>query len=325
MVEVLVGAGTAGFVEESVAERQSLQDALAALVRGDLSHLESCLVMHGSEAVVDGTKANFRCHFIRSDANGAPRIKALAEQLALEVLFHCIPRSDVVNMRALADENDQLRESTRLAKKAAALFTKKQPSSGEGGELLLYALLEQGLGVPQILSKMSLKTNSEVQVHGTDGVHAKILDSGNLALYWGEAKIWDSLSSAIADCFDSITPYLLGEAVDQDTWLIKHYADLGDDELTARVLEYFDNANPKSANVEVRGACLIGFTQAEYPVLPKGAAELQEQLDASVTKWKSSVSKKIVKSKIESYKLEIFFLPVPSADDFRKAIMGAIR
>ncbi len=281
--------------------------------------------MHGPKSVINGTRANFRCHFIRSDANDAPRIKALAEQLALEVLFHCIPRSDVVHMRALADGNDQLRESTRLAKKAAALFTTKQPSSGEGGELLLYALLEQGLGVPQILSKMSLKTNPEVQVHGTDGVHAKILDSGNLALYWGEAKIWDSLSSAIADCFDSITPYLLGEAVEQDTWLIKHYADLGDDELKSRVLEYFDNSNPKSANVEVRGACLIGFTQADYPVLPKSATELQEQLDASICKWQSSVSRKILNSKIESYELEIFFLPVPSADDFRKAIMGAIR
>ena len=326
MLEVLVGPGTAGFVNEpGVDDWHSLQGALATLVRGDLSQLNSCLVVHGSQSVIGGTKANFRCHFIRSDANDTPRVKALAEQLALEVLFHCIPRSDVVNMRALEDENDQMRESIRLAKQAAALFTTKQPSSGEGGELLLYALLEQGLGVPQILSKMSLKTNREMQVHGTDGVHAKILDSGNLALYWGEAKIWDSLSSAITDCFDSISPYLLGEAVDQDTWLIKHYADLGDDELTARVLDYFDNSNPKSANVEVRGACLIGFSHAGYPVLPKNAAKLQVQLDAAVIKWQSSVSNKIVKSKIESYELEVFFLPVPSADDFRKAIMKAIR
>lgn len=324
-MEALDDADAARPVSQSQAGWQSVQSALAALVRGDLSQLDSCLVMHGDESVIDGTRTNFRCHFIRCDANDLPRTKALAEQLALEVLFHCIPRSDVVKMRALTNQNDQIRESTRLAKKAAALFTKKQPSSGEGGELLLYALLEQGLGVPQILSKMSLKTNTDVQVHGTDGVHAKILDSGNLALYWGEAKIWNRLSSAIGDCFDSITPYLVGDAVDQDTWLIKHYADLGDEELKMRVLEYFDNSNVKSANVEIRGACLIGFSQADYPVLPGKAVELQEELDEAVRKWKLSVSNKVLKSNIESYELEVFFFPVPSADDFRKAILEAIR
>jgi len=46
----------------------------------------------------------------------------------------------------------------QLQREAKALFTTVQ-ISGEGGELLLYALLEIALGVPQILCKMSLKTN----------------------------------------------------------------------------------------------------------------------------------------------------------------------
>lgn len=301
-----------------------LEAALAALVRGNMQQFDSCLVLHGTPAGLTGTKATFRCHFIRSDATNKPRIKALADQLALEVLFHCIPRGDIVRMQAMSPV-DRIRESVRLSKEASRLWTKNQPNSGEGGELLLYALLEQGLGVPQILSKMSLKTSTEVQVHGTDGVHAKILPDGTLALYWGEAKIYAKLSDALADCFTSITPYLLGVSVEQDTWLIRHYADLGDPDLTSRILAYFDNDNPKSANVEVRGACLIGFSHDGYPNLPKAQTELQVSLDATIADWQAKVQTKIRTNNISGYEIEVFFLPVPDAAEFRTAVMKAIR
>lgn len=311
-------------IEEPGDDGFDLEAALAALVRGNLSQFDSCLVLHGTPTAIEGTKATFRCHFVRSDASGRPRVKALADQLALEVLFHCVPRADLVRMRTMS-ATDQVRESVRLSKEAARLWTKSQPNSGEGGELLLYALLEQGLGVPQILSKMSLKTNTEMQIHGTDGVHAKALPDGTLALYWGEAKVYDKLGDALANCFKSISPYLLGSSTDQDTWLIRHYADLGDPDLTSRVLEYFDDDSPKSAEVEVRGACLVGFSYDAYPTLPKMQTELQEALDQTLADWRTKVRSRISDNKVTTYEIEVFFLPVPSADDFRTAVMKAIR
>jgi hypothetical protein len=306
------------------ADQFDLEAALAALVRGNLTQFDSCLVLHGDPVCIPGTKAIFRCHFVRSDASSEPRVKALAEQLALEALFHCVPRGDIVRMQAMSP-TDQIRESVRLSKETARLWTKSQPNSGEGGELLLYALLEQGLGVPQILSKMSLKTNTNMQIHGTDGVHAKVLPDGTLALYWGEAKIYANLSEALANCITSLSPYLLGTSTAQDTWLIRHYADLGDPEVTRRVLEYFDNNSPKSAEVEVRGACLVGFSHDDYPNLPKMKAELQKVLDATLKEWQAKVQAKIDENKVTGYEIEVFFLPVPSAEDFRAAVMTALQ
>ena len=68
----------------------------------------------------------------------------------------------------------------------------KLERSGEGGELPLYLLLEMLLGLPQLLCKMPLKTSAETHLHGVDGVHGKLLPSGDLALYWGEPlpPIW---------------------------------------------------------------------------------------------------------------------------------------
>lgn len=311
--------------EFEVESLEDLRNRVDALVRGNLGQFESSLVSHGEPGGVDGTKSTLRCHFIRSDGNGLPRVAAFARQLAREVIFHCIPRSDIAALSDLDDPNDRIRELSRLHASARDLFTTNQENSGEGGELLLYALLEQGLGVPQILRKMSLKTNTNVQVHGTDGVHAKVLESGVLALYWGEAKIYTDLSSALTDCFESIAPYLQGKAADQDLWLLRHYADLGDKDLTDRVIQYFDDSSPKSADVEVRGACLVGFTHADYPVLPRDGLVLQEQLEAAVATWKKSIATRLKNRGISGYQIEVFLLPIPSADDFRQAILSEIR
>ena len=73
-------------------------------------------------------------------------------------------------------------------------------SSGEGGELLLFVLAETLLRLPQILCKMSLKTNLRMHVHGADGVHAGVDPGmGRVALWWGESKIYDA-ASAIREC-----------------------------------------------------------------------------------------------------------------------------
>ena len=44
------------------------------------------------------------------------------------------------------------------------------------------------------------KTDSRMHVHGTDGVHGKLLDDGRLALYWDEAKVCDDAARAVRKC-----------------------------------------------------------------------------------------------------------------------------
>lgn len=320
-IRVMEGDPASG--PDSAGGDSELMGAVGRLVRGGWDELESSMVVHGGAAGVPGSKATLRCHFIRSGPNGAPRVDVLAQQLADQIVHYCIPRSELLKAQSLSSDR-QVAAITRLAREASRLFTQSQLLTGEGAELLLYAQLEKGLAIPQVLSKMSLKTSTEMQVHGADGVHAKILDNGDLAIYWGEAKLYDTVADAMTSCLDSLGPYLTGTAQKQDVFLIQHFTDTGNQELTARILEYFDDGSLKSADVEMRGACLIGFSFENYPKLPRELAQAQVRLDTALEGWVRSMSTRIKNRSLCDFEIEVFFVPVPSAPAFRTAIKRAL-
>lgn len=302
----------------------NLSEAVASLIRGGWDELESTLVEFGDAVLLADTRSRVRCHFVRSTPNGLARVKALASQLANQIVHFCIPRSDLEAAQALPPDR-QAPAIIKLAREAESLFTQTQVKTGEGGELLLYALLEKRLGIPQIMSKMSFKTSTEMQIHGADGVHGTLLDDGNLALYWGEAKLYDSLPDAMSSCLDSLEPYLVGDAHEQDLFLLRHHADAGNAELTARLLEYFDNGSLKSAHVEMRGACLIGFSQSEYPVLPRDIDSIADDLESQLAEWRRGMRTRVRNRKLEQFEIEVFFVPVPTVQDLRNAIKLELR
>ncbi|MGQ4496678.1 HamA C-terminal domain-containing protein [Dermabacteraceae bacterium P13101] len=310
--------------QTAVDQQVPLIEVVQRLVRGGWDEVESSIVTYGEPIALEGTRSIVRCHFLRSDPLGAPRLKTLAQQLANQIVNYCIPRTEVEKLGQLSPDR-QIPEITRLANEAAGLFTQTQVRTGEGAELLLYALLEKGLQIPQILSKMSLKTSTEMQYHGADGVHAKLLDNGDLAVYWGEAKLYESVSKAMTDCMDSLAPYLAGTAHEQDVFLIRHYVDAGNMEVTARLLEYFDDKSILSANVEMRGACLIGFTHDNYPNLPREEASIRAELDETLGTWAESTRKRLENRSLTKYSVEVFFFPMPSVEEFRKAIKAELR
>jgi hypothetical protein len=88
-----------------------------------------------------------------------------------------------------------------------SLKTTDSGAGGELGEILLYAFLEEVLGAPKLLTKVELKTSTNMYVNGSDGVH---LFSGNgnsmpfYQLVLGESKIKGDLKSAINEAFKSI-------------------------------------------------------------------------------------------------------------------------
>jgi hypothetical protein len=219
-----------------------LVDAVAKIARGGPDVIGGLLVAVGDPITHEGTRTTSRTHFVERDGNGRPRIDALAERLTQKVMDYCIPRSRINE----AIEEMRLTKSSaafvRLTVEARSLFVTMK-NSGEGGELLLYLLLEEVLGIPQILCKMPLKTNTQMHYHGTDGIHAKVLENGNLALYWGEAKIHATVTSAIDTCFASIAPFLTDGVVgsaSRDLLLLRDNLDAGTEELTAALVRYFE-------------------------------------------------------------------------------------
>ena len=84
-----------------------------------------------------------------------------------------------------------------LSKRAREKFKEYSKNTGELGELMLYCFLERHLKAPKILSKLELKTSSQLYVNGSDGVHYLKLEDGNYQLIFGESKMYQDLGIAI--------------------------------------------------------------------------------------------------------------------------------
>jgi hypothetical protein len=57
---------------------------------------------------------------------------------------------------------------------------------------------------------MSLKTNTQVHVHGIDGIHGFFEAATNkLKLFWGESKLHKSTDGAIKDAIEGLSKFLL--------------------------------------------------------------------------------------------------------------------
>ncbi|QOR34750.1 DUF1837 domain-containing protein [Clostridium sp. 'deep sea'] len=80
-------------------------------------------------------------------------------------------------------------------------------NNGELGELLLYCFLETHLDAPKILSKLELKTSTEMYVHGADGIHMYKVDDNNYQLIFGESKTVNNLRDSLYQAFKSIKEF----------------------------------------------------------------------------------------------------------------------
>ncbi|WP_293781604.1 DUF1837 domain-containing protein [uncultured Aeromicrobium sp.] len=300
-----------------------LVEAVDGLARGRPENLAGVLTAVGEPVIHDGTRTTCRTHFVVKDGNARPRIEALADVLAQRAVDYCIPRSRVNDALLELQTTGSTAGFARLSDEARSLFTKLS-KSGEGGELLLYTLLEVLLRIPQILCKMPLKTSSQMHVHGSDGIHGKVLPNGNLALYWGESKLHATPNSAIDSCFESIAPFLV-EGIDgaakRDLHLIRDNLDAGAEEITAALIRYFSQETEESAKLEVRAACLVGFDLEDYPdPFDDSGSAVREEIQEAIEKWHTRVKERVERHDLVSFEMEVFCVPVPSVEAFRSAL-----
>ena len=291
------------------------------LARGDATTLESYLVSVGEERQLDGTKATCRCHFIKRDGHGHVRLEHFARKLAGQVTDYCIPRSRIAEAREHYKKTGSTEFFNDLQREAKSLFADVE-GSGEAGELLAFFLLERLLKIPQLFCKMSLKTHSSVHFHGIDGVHVKALPDERLAVYWCESKVYTDFASAARDCLQSLAPFLLDNglgAAERDVTLLRTRLDTGDPVLDELLVRYFVEDAIEVTKREFRGASLVGFALDEYPDPEHDGAALPEELRSEIDDWFEAIGKRVVSEGIETIELEVFCLPMPSAEKFRKA------
>ena len=293
------------------------------LARGTSNSLLEFLPIFEDTVTVPETSTLVRTHFLAHDVNGAPAMDALAGAMAHAAVDFCIPRSRIKEAYADYLDTGSADAMMRLNEQARDLFVKSE-NSGEGGELLLFLLLERVLQRPQLISKMALKTNTQVHVHGSDGIHADLTD-GVLDLYWGESKLYHSSSEAFKDCFQSIAPYLQPDGGDrrkQDLFLVRDHLNVAQTDLLSYLLEYFDETKPKTLKVRWNGVCLVGFDLNNYPNIADLNETQKEELSEMVRRWHNTIGKHVDEFKLVAVKIDLFCIPMPSVANLRTHVLG---
>jgi hypothetical protein len=160
-----------------------------------------------------------------------------------------------------------------------------------------------------------------MHVHGTDGIHGKVLSSGDLALYWCESKLYGSVGQAIDECLKSLTPFLTdpgGEDSKRDVLLLRDHVDAEDQKVTEALKRYFTAGTDEHRRVEVRGAGLVGFSLEDYPTpFEADRATVTQTADELIKSLHVDIKSKVQKHKLAAFEVELFCVPFPDVEVFR--------
>ena len=306
---------------------KTVDTLLPSLLRGDGKELDAYLATLKRGIVVANTKTVVHVHALLLN-NRKPRADALARAIVARIVDYVIPRSEFEAARDYDAKYNTSARVTELRAKAKNLFA-DVPRSGEGGELLLYMLIQTYLRMPQLFCKMPLKTNPRLHINGTDGVHVGLDNDGTLGLYWGESKLYSDAGAAITSCLDSIMPFVCPtgatrDASDRDIELIRSGIDLNEPKLQNAILRYLDKDDRLYNKLSLRGACLIGFDHACYTKATD--TEIAKEIQGEIAKWTGSLSKQLLsRDPLHDVEMHAFILPFPSVDDFRNAFQKELK
>lgn len=303
---------------------------LTSALTGDPGAIDIHLALIERDVVIDGYSVKIHCHCLTVDGNGRVEPHRLAEFMRNAVADYAIPRSKL----AEAKERDKKYNSTEavgaLVEQARRSFT-DLAKTGEGGEMLLFLLAERFLRLPQILCKMDLKTDPRMHYHGADGVYAGTTPTGMLQLYWGESKIYKNAKTAIQKCLESLGPFLVDPdhedaERERDLVLLSDKADLSDSALTSAIRQYFNKNSPLSKRVQYCGIALIGFDADFYPGAGVNAVadDIAKAARTELDTWRDAIGARLKAENLGQFQIELFCLPLPSAEGFRKAFLRAM-
>lgn len=303
---------------------------LESALTGNPEALDVHLTLVERDVSIEGHVVKIHCHCLSVDGNGRVQPHRLAEFMRNAVVDYAIPRSKLADAKARDNRFNSTEAVAELVERAKRSFT-DLANTGEGGEMLLFLLAERFLKLPQILCKMDLKTDTRMHYHGADGVYAGVTSEGTLKLYWGESKIYRDASAAIRACINSLAPFLTEleheeAGRERDLMLLSDKADLSNPMLTDALKKYFDKSSVMSKRVQYCGMALVGFDAPFYPQDSAKAVadEIVKASRTELTGWRDRIGERLKLEKLEQMDIEIFCIPLPSAEGFRTAFLKAM-
>lgn len=268
----------------------------------------------------DVPTASLRLHFVRHDAGGLIDIAKVVETLLSYLTQFCLRAERRAGLGEKA-RNRAFIEAKKLFRNA--------PTTGQAGELLVYFLIEAVLKAPQILKKMVITTNPELERNGSDGVHIRwVGKEKDLELIFAEAKLYKDFNKALSSAFTSITDFHNSAAKGLEVnYLLNTFSLLSPEQ--QKVVSSFLEGENKGKCQEVQ-VCLIGHTWKQYQCLKtKEKSSFLKEFDNRYISWARDEMKPKLEAELKTFKhthlrFEFFFLPFKSVDDFRALFLKSL-
>ncbi|HII2628021.1 TPA: HamA C-terminal domain-containing protein [Escherichia coli] len=292
------------------------------------SDLEACIDVVEHNLCIESVSAGVRFHHLKFDGNGKPMVKALAEKLYEYIIDYCFSMQD-------RPESLTPQQGLALTKQARALFrhpkvTDDSPDkTGEAGETLLFFLLESIIGAPQLVAKMELKTNSNDEVKGSDGIHIKWNEQDSIVdFYFGEAKLYKQISSAMDSALKSIDDFHTNEMYRHEFGMATKHYKYANMEVKEAVRDLFVSGEP-GPNVRINHACLIGFNWNSFKKLDHTSSvsineQFLKELKRAMPQWVALLDGKFNDFNRKYLRFDVFFIPFPSVVEFRNEFNKAL-
>lgn len=263
--------------------------------------------------------------------SGGPNIDALVHYIYRALIPFCLPRGEVKRVLDAAFATHDTNAIIALGDRARELFVRTRSAAltgGEAGELILFLILEALIKAPLLVSKMSLKTNSNMNVHGRDGIHVRYCsDLKGLVLHLGEAKLHAGLAAAVDDAIESIVGYLGDLALrTREIDIINGNMDLTG--LAPEAQAYLrETLNPYTSPPPVFHTvhtCFIGFKYGGYAQVAALTSDVIEATFQEMYAKRADEIAQLIQTKVGEAlppptRLRFFVMPFPDLTAFRKA------
>ena len=279
--------------------------------------------LDGSNNIVQNEKG-----WIEEIFNSIPFF-ALGRDKAMEICEES-PREAVRQGLKLLYDIKEIREANREYLTNPKLkFDDKYLKRGEFGELILYYLLQEKLGKPQLISKLYFKDSYNSVVHGFDAVH---FDKISKELWIGESKFYKDKNSALRDLADDLNKHFNIDFFNQEFTIIKRrFGDLGiqDDDISSLV----DPKTKLLSKIININACFFALFDSGIvnsfsyePGTDSPSQEFLEALKKSVENTKIAFDKLIsTYSYKDNLKIHLFLFPVNSKYELIQSLHNKLK
>lgn len=222
-----------------------------------------------------------------------------------------------------------------MSRQVVNKFKDWNKNDGELGELLLYSFLEGVLKAPQILSKMSIKTNKQMYVYGADGVHLYKEKSGEWHFVYGESKVYKDFVGAFREAITSISRFLGNEEIQfkgLENYLISsniYKEELSEEELKIVEEIIYPGSSSKSIPHSDAFGIFIGFEIELDDSKKKLTNEkyneyVNHECIKLINRSKKRLENIIEKNELKGNKFYVYLMPFTDIDNTRKEIIKGI-